>query len=771
MKKKQIDYRLLSQIELRQLVEKEIKNEVPDWVFIEQVSSHLVDSNSQDIRFKVDAGHIQRLGFELVSKQETALIELIKNAYDADATTVNIQFIKSDEKNGTLIIEDNGVGMDIDTIKHAWMNISTDYKRINDISPRYGRIRSGRKGIGRFAVQRLGKKLEIRTATSGQLKGVSIFFNWDVDFQSGTNLRDIFSHVEYYDKDIDYSGTILKIYELREIWTEAQLKRAWKGVITLQAPIKSLKVDKNLLCLNDPGFEVIINGIGSKQKNNELSIQASFLDSAVASISAQINADGTASVNVKSRKLQLEEQYLFEEKFLLTGELNLTAEYFIYASELMSGINLKTAQTMSADYGGIRIYRDGFRVLPYGERSDDWLALDRDTSRRNLLVPGANTNFFGKVYLTSKNILFEETSSREGLLENEAFAELTRFVRNSLEWAILRVASARNRKQTAGQKGFTSELLPIKKPSDLIENLEESLINFTDTLNETPEIKKELIKKHIKYVKSEIQQFEEKINADKASLLEYNEMLRILASLGISIAIFGHEIKGGNAALNGGLNVLALKANKIENPMLKDEIIITIQGLQSVAGRIFNIGNYIGQVMSHTESRELKSLSLRGSIIRFFEQFSDYLTKQKIEYELNLPNINIRTIPMHASELDSVLLNFLTNSVKALKKAKSNNAKIKITISMDSSFAILHFEDNGVGVAKQDQGKIFEAFYTTNIEPNDEILEGVGTGLGLKIVADIASSYGGSVKLINASSSYRCCFEFKVLKKKIEEIK
>ena len=149
--------------DIKKLISQELQKESPNWLEIERLSSFLVDNNDEFVRFKVDAGHINKLGLELVGKQETAIIELIKNAYDADATHVTVDFINSEFEGGTLIIEDNGSGMDLETVKNAWMKISTDFKVQEKISPFYNRVRAGRKGIGRFAVQRLGTKLVLKT--------------------------------------------------------------------------------------------------------------------------------------------------------------------------------------------------------------------------------------------------------------------------------------------------------------------------------------------------------------------------------------------------------------------------------------------------------------------------------------------------------------------------------------------------------------------------------------------------------------------------------
>ncbi len=742
-------------------IKKELEKEQPNWALIEKLSSTIIDSKEDSLRFHVDAGHINKLGFELVGKQETALMELIKNAYDADATEVTVDFFNAEKEGGTLVIQDNGSGMNLETIKTAWMNISTDFKQENKSSPKFGRVRAGRKGIGRFSVQRLGNRLELVSGVDGESKAIKIIFNWDIDYVRGVNIRDVYAYTEYIEKDIDYHGTCLKITGLREIWQESHIKKVWNGVLLLQSPFKPTPtISNNKFFENDPGFETIINKEGANQKRIEYSIDSMFLDHALAEIFGEIDENGNAKVRVVSTRLQMEEEHIFEQKFLLTGSLFFQTKYFIYVSDLMS-ISTKKASELAYEYGGIRIYRNGFRVLPYGERSDDWLKLDRDSARRTILNPVANTNFFGSVYLDDNNVMFEETSNREGLLENEAFRELASFVHDSIFWAVTRVGFHRNRKQTASQKNFISELLPPKKPKEIISDLKESLINVANSKNTTPEEKAVLIEQKLDLASNEAGQYEEHEEEKKLAAIQYEEMLRILASLGISLSIFGHEIKGAIDSLNASITLQKMMLNKKgADPELMDGA----TSLQKASDRIFNVGKYIGQITAHNASRALMPLHINAVVKDFMEQFNDHLKKQSINLNLNLSEEYLQSIPMHESELVSVLLNFTTNSIKFIKKAKVIHPKIKITTKIENNFILIRFEDNGTGVSDGDKNKIFDAFYTTSIG-NDELLEGVGTGLGLKIVSDIASTYGGSVQLGMPSEDYKCCFEFRILSK------
>ena len=777
----------------RQQIVDELNRENPDWQLIERITRTEVDANENSVRFSVDAGHIQRLGLELVAKQETALAELIKNAYDADATRVTVTFQAHDKLNGTLKIEDNGSGMTFDVVRDAWMRLSTAHKKNEPLSQRFNRIRAGRKGIGRFAVQRLGKTLLLETEVAGKTEGLRVFFDWDGRFNAGDNLNDIFNDVETYAKPAERERTCLTIGDLRETWSDAALRKVWKMILSLQSPFAVVPNSPDgSLAGADPGFEVFLNGEASRKQKISLQMETGFLQHALAEISGRIFADGTAEATVVSQKFALNETHTFDNKFLLTGPLSFSAKYFIYRGEVLSGLSSHTAQEKGREYGGIRIYRNGFRVAPYGERSDDWLKLDHDTSRRGIIVPANNINFFGQVNLgREENPLFEETSSREGLIENEAFEELRTFIRAALEFGFLRVAAVRGRKQTAGQKDFVSTSRP-RSPVEVIDTLLNTIAPAPDVeapppspdfgdpqadekpVGEAPGDKAgESGEERIPYglaaarhafeeARAELAIWEADVERRQAASLEYEEMLRILASLGLSISVFGHEIKGIRGSVSAHLQVLQDQMNSLPDQATQERLGRTVTGLLSATGRMFDLGGYIAGLMSSTESRELRSLSIKGAIERFEFQFRQYMARQKIEFSYTVESPSIRTVEMHASELDSILLNFLTNSIKSMKAAKVSPRRVRVRASESGGMIVLKFEDNGLGIAPEVHDRIFDAFFTTTVNLDDDGLAGPGTGLGLKIVSDIASSYGGSVMVGTPSDEYTCAIELRI---------
>lgn len=762
---------------LKKTIEEELSKETPNWRLIESLTRNEIDQDPDNVRFSVDAGHIQRLGVELVGKQDTALSELIKNAYDADASEIDLIFSDNRKAGGTLVISDNGSGMPMDIIRNSWMRISTDTKVEQPLSPIYQRKRAGRKGIGRFAVQRLGKNLELITKPAGEAFGYAVSFDWDTEFKAGSDLNDVFNKVVRFAKPEKEHGTELRIMDLRDPWSKAAISRVWRAVLLLQPPFRIAEVAGNAAGRRaDPGFLVRVDGQTNDTRADSFSIEKDFLNQAIAQIEAKVEPDGKAWVRVISKKLDLDDKQEFEEDYKELGPVELTSSYFIYTPDALSGMKQMDAIRMGQEYGGIRVYRNGFRVLPYGESNDDWLGLDSSSARRAFLAPGTNRNFFGQVSIDSeRNPNLEETASREGLLENDSYVSLKGFSSEALIWAITRIAAARERKKTASQPRFVSKVRPA---SDSIRTAIEIIESGTKpTSNEDSQEDKERPKltspdpettqaalDALRVAQEEAKASENEAERRKRASLQYEAMLRLLASLGLSISVFGHEVKGAQEAIRARLQLLHEEADALLESEEKTGLLEQLEKLELSTGRLFDIGGYIAGLMSKTESRDLRELSVRGALDRFTAQFESYMSKQRVKFAT--PEVrpsNLRTIEMHASEFDSVLLNFLTNSIKSMKMAKVSERKIRMDARQEGTYIVLGFEDNGAGIPENQEDQIFDAFFTTTLTAEDDGVSGPGTGLGLKIVSDIAKSYGGSVSVVEPSEGYNCRIEFKIL--------
>ncbi len=389
--------------------------------------------------------------------------------------------------------------------------------------------------------------------------------------------------------------------------------------------------------------------------------------------------------------------------------------------------------------GGIRLYRNGFRVLPYAESNDDWLGLDASVRRRSHLAVHSNINFFGFIELNNDyGEQFEELSSREGLIANDAFKQLEDFGYKSLIASINRIASERGRKVSSGQKDWKPEPKPEEAIEEVIEELEEIVKEESSSKNN--EDKSESTEKLLELAEKLKEANSEQKRQNK-ELLEEKNLLRVLAALGITIGEFIHEIKQYQGALQHDIKYLF-------NTTKMDEVKNVTKTLKSNLDGLSTYTSYFDEAFSENIQRELKPIEIRSVVSSLQKTLNADMARRNIIFEEpTFDGYHLYTIPMHKSEWASILFNLYTNSRKAIQRANVAG-KIWVTGGKVYNNLYLEFSDNGDGITIDKRDKIFEAFYTTSLPVGKVVKsyeEMTGTGLGLKIVRDIITGYGGKI--------------------------
>jgi len=720
-----------------------LKNDPTNYSEILHLSNQLSKFDENSVRFSVDAGIIDRLGKELVARHETAVSELVKNAYDADATKVVITFKESYKVGGTLEIKDNGLGMTKEQLINGFMRLSSSDKLHFPHSPRYDRKRAGKKGIGRFSAQRLGKKLTIITQTLEATKALKIVIYWD-DFMGDKELSFITNEIEYIEKQKE-EGTTLFIEQLRDSWSEAQIKRVYRYASETIQPFPISKTKKDSKAPNDLGFKLKCLEINNGKKLTIANEETMFFEHAVAEINGYVDNEGYMYLSLKSNKLDYKEHKVLlnpDTAYETLRNVHIKVHYFLYNSNNTNFIpkHFETIIRETAKkQGGIRLYRNGFRVLPYGEPDDDWLGLDASVRKRSLLPGHGNINFIGFIEVNNEvEEQFEELSSREGLIENKALEELEDFGYKILTDSARRIAEVRGRKVSAGQKNWQ------KEPEEII----------TEVVKELKEIKTEddleSAKEKIIEITQNIEIAKERQRVKKIELIKEMNLLRVLAGMGLTIGEFIHEIKQYQGALQHDIRNIA-------NSNSLDDVLTVNKRVKSNLNGLSTYISYFDESFSENVQRELKPIELRTVVYALQKTVESDISKRKIEFiEPVFHGYNLYTIPMHKSEWASILFNFYTNARKAINR-KNSQGKIFIECRTKRNKVYLEFSDNGDGIPIDKRDKIFNAFYTTSL-PVGKIAkhheEMTGTGLGLKIVRDIITSYGGVIFVKEPTKGY-----------------
>lgn len=753
-----------------------------DYSLVLNLANQLSKYDHENVRFSIDASHISRLGHELVSKQETAVAELVKNAYDADAVSVEVTFKNTSDSGGELIIADTGLGMNHAQLVNGFMRISTKDKSDNPLSEKYLRQRAGRKGIGRFSAQRLGNELEINTRRIEEHQGLHLDINWR-KFEEAGDLILVTNQVRASD-DVRV-GTTLKIKDLKDGWSHAQIQRTYRYIADLLQPFP---LEGGIgESRHDPGFKVkffeevdgVVTEVASEEKN--------ILAHAQAVISGSVNEHGTALFSMSSNKYKI---YIADEVLnvdprvktdfgvkvdtykVLTG-VRFKVHYFI-DEHLPAGTRGMVRSTLNR-YGGVRVYRNGFRVLPYGEPNDDWLGLQRSSALRQLLPPHHSANFLGFVEIHDvSGINFEETASREGLIENDAFRHLQDLIYKELAHGVIKVAAARNKKLFAGKDTRqninvgTEESDEEKSPQDIALEVIEVIKEMAESVHAAKPVSANgSISYEVAYAEetAKVEALIEKVaslGASSQSILEENGMLRVLASLGLTIAEFTHETRHILGALVSGVSNLVKGIPEDQNAISLRE---NIQALQSYM-------RYFDSSVTQNAQRTLEVFEIKDLVNEFLVVIDLTTKRQHVKVEKQFNGYDLFTKPSHKSEWTSILFNLFTNSLKAIKRA-GVPGQILIRAGEVGDDVFLEFIDNGDGVPFDMREKVFEPFVTTSARADalaDDELQITGSGLGLKIVKDIIESASGVIYLIEAPAGFSTCFRLEFPRALDEEI-
>ncbi len=715
-----------------------------------------------ELAFDVDAALVVELGERLVARRSVALAELIKNAYDADANEVIVSFANVTTPNGEIVVMDNGSGMTMDDMRKGWMRIATNDAALNSRSRKFGRPRTGAKGVGRFACGRLASRLSLESVSrvAGGSQRVRVDFDWH-DFRAGRDLSDVVSKVthEMVSEDLP-TGTTLHLDHLADIWTG-------KDIADLQAELSDLMnleshqgyIRRSADAQPDPGFDVQI--LIPEFPKFEGAIEEPFLEAAWGLLTGRVTEQGTPQYELDIRdgdkSLRHEPANTW---FTGLAGATLTVRMMVYQGSRFrgSGYSLPEARRLGRSRGGVKVYLDGFQVFSYGSSGDDWLDLDRDRARRQADVPlgleeqardlerpmlslPGNMQLFGAVSISrDENPDLSVSISRERLVHNESFDQLKQFVRNGIDW--MTVCYARDRVQTG----------PKRQPDTARPHTSTQALRSAQDLVDRQVAIPEDVKREIDTSLTEVLTL---LAQETEARLSEVSMLRVLASAGTTVLLFDHMLRAMAANLDGIFNRLESSRSYLPAHHM-GAFQETLDDLGSWSKMITGQGELVGLLVEPDARTRQRSLAVRPLVENLLRGFTGYLNRYGISCENAVPRA-VRTPPLHEAEVYAVLLNLLTNSFKAVREEAIRQIRIEADAT-PGRFA-LRVHDTGVGVPDESRQAIFEPFVTTS-QP-DPVL-GVGTGLGLKIVRDLARAWGGDANVVNATSPWRTTIELLV---------
>lgn len=392
---------------------------------------------SDNLIFQVKPRLLRLLGDQLIRDANLAVFELVKNAYDADATVCNVTLeYPEDPQNASITILDDGCGMDEETIRNAWMTIATDFRATqrmeNKRSPKFHRFPLGEKGLGRLSVHKLGHLIRLITRARGGVELV-VEFDWD-RLENAKDLRHAAVKLVRR-KPVSFPGnthgTKLEVTHLREAWSRGELRSMHRAVNSLCSPFKG-PTDFEV-SLSVPGYEAWLEHLFTAEQASDCAMYhiKGWFAGTEAKFDYEFHPPPSYSNQLKERKEKVHIPHLEKRD----GEVNLTeheigrVEFRFWLFDRDPSVlkavtdDVKGLKEYLNENGGIRIYRDGIRVYDFGEPGNDWLNLDL----RRVNTPTARTSnnqILGALRLdaTASSDL-REKSNREGFIESKAYAD------------------------------------------------------------------------------------------------------------------------------------------------------------------------------------------------------------------------------------------------------------------------------------------------------------------------------------------------------------
>jgi signal transduction histidine kinase len=677
--------------------------------------------------------HVLTIGEELIQDQFAAIVELVKNCYDADSSDAVIFFKRIPEKNLLEIrVEDHGHGMSTEDVIGKWLVPSTTNKLKQRQSPNH-RIMQGRKGIGRYAASILGEDLQLETIDQRGFK-TTLYVKWaELSKYEYLDQIDIPVHTEQTNQP---SGTVLTIYSdlnKNTYWNEETLKQLRFELKKLIPPNTEQIFDdifKIWLCFDD-FFE------DDNRNIREEIAPYPILELFDYRISGTISADGNGTLIYENQKLK---NGVIEHIPFVCGATScgaLTIDVRVYDRETdaidqliqrglkddLSGqyVTRLQARQLLNSVNGIGVYRNGFRIRPLGDADFDWLKLNEQRIQNPSMKIGSN-QVVGYVHVESEEVSgLEEKSARDGLKNNNAYKRLVKItcdVINELE-----------------QKRFIfRRKLGLSNPSKKIERQLEGLYDYS-TLEKSvmTSLKKaglsgNVIDEVTDIINKETTSKNKAIEDIKRTVAVYQGQ----ATLGKIVNIILHE---GRRPLNyfknqiPNLHFYGNRFGQNQDQDSAEEIMRLATGITNNASIFVGLFGRLDPLSA--KRRETKAEFILAEALQDVSAvFENECNKENIHVEINCSE-DIKFFGWK-QDIYTIFANLFDNSIFWIVEKKCVERKITITANHSNEELVIDYTDSGPGINNDllESGVIFEPQFTT--KPN-------GTGLGLSIAGEAAT--------------------------------
>ncbi|MCZ9346442.1 ATP-binding protein [Streptomyces sp. TRM76130] len=672
--------------------------------------------------FRFASDILARLGEELIPHPEHGILELVRNAYDADASQCTVTLSNASEPDGSLSVVDDGDGMTADEIGEGFLLLGRSAKTKSPVT-RSGRVKIGEKGLGRLASLRLGQEVQLVTRPREE-PGVEYRLEIDWNRYVGT------AAVEDVDLDVTRTtttrdpGTEIHISRLRSSFENADLLRLARAMVLLTGLFQDQDTGFNAR-LSAPEFERI-----SRLVNEH------YFDDCAYKLVAELDEAGQASAVLYDWRGEViaRGDHADVARPRYKGAKDTPALFFappatfdlwmyLLSKKAFSDRNIAHSHTDVQRWlklvGGVHLYHQGLRVHPYGDPGHDWLDLNERRASSPEMRPSTNTTV-GRVRVLDPGQMLLQKTDRMGFVETGAFLELREFARRALDWAADRRLDIREKKRTgAAETARTTH--------------EEEKRRFDALLKSLPAQQKAVIAPQWeKLAASE----ERRIQALEDDRLLY----RTLGTLGTSTAVFAHEALGPAGRLGRLLHTMELAAlDLLGDQQYAEHLAEPTRVAQQTAESVHAFAGLPLRLLQKPK-RILTDVDINQVCTDLVKMFRPHLAPWSIDPELQLCSER-PLVRSTVADIESIMANLLTNATRALmeKAAPPEGRLILIRTESEQDSVRITVADNGPGISKLAIDEIWLPGKTTSEN---------GTGLGLTIIRDIVNDMKGSRQVL-----------------------
>ena len=665
--------------------------------------------------FSVSPRILSHFGEDLIKNESIALLELVKNSYDACAKKCTINFVVEDNKLSKITILDDGFGMSKETIENVYLTIGTDFK-FKNIQPNVcGRIPLGEKGIGRLGIHKLGNKIRLHTKAKNSNQ-ITLLIDWN-ELNDAKKIDDF--QIDIIDKEIadvfgDETGTLIVIEDLKTNWDRRELREVFRNLNSLNSPFSETNESFKVVVESNAN---LFEGLPSFEDIRESALYFGHCRMEGNKITAfQYDFKPWQTLDKVDRG---REKTFFElserEKIIVDnndyeidlikneiGSIEFDLMIFELDSQIFSYVNSEKKSTKDylRENGGVRVYRDGVRVYNYGEKDTDWLGLDlRRINRFGGNV--SNNMIIGSVKIKrAESFGLREKSNREGFIENESYINLV----SAVDYALSLFVRERNVDKNV--------LTTLYKKHKVIEPV-------LSDLNEVIEYVREEVKDID--TKNEILKYLLRINSQ---YIEVKEILIKSANAGLNLSVVIHEIEKLISQLTG-----SIQRNE------KDKSVNISLMLEKI------IKGYSAMI----KKSDIKFTPLSKIVQIALENYEFRFSDHKIDVISNLKDNNLSAFLAEAESI-SVLTNLLDNAIYWLTYARKEDRKLSIFIT--DQIKIEGKEYNSIVIS--DNGPGF------NIPPDVAVKpfmtgkpHNIGSGLGLHVGTEMMKGMKGQLMFLD----------------------